>query len=72
MNPETAREAALAARYALSHHVPAMAHGFTIDTACGELTLAAEEARQHPEMLHAVESILQWRLHMAERQERAA
>lgn len=66
MNTST-NEAAQAARYALSRHVPDMARGFTIGTNYGELTITADEAARHPDIRHSVESILKFRLHAAER-----
>jgi len=62
----TAEDAAFAAGYALNRHVPSMARGFTIGTNYGELTITADEARQHPELQQAVESIVQFRLHVAD------
>ncbi|HET8898514.1 MAG TPA: hypothetical protein VFN09_07085 [Rhodanobacteraceae bacterium] len=68
-NPQTV---AFAERIALSRHLPAMAHGFTLRTDTGALTITAAEARQHPEIRHAVESILQYRLFLVERAEGVA
>lgn len=66
MNADAAKEAAGAASYALSRHVPDMASGLTIQTSYGELVISADEVRRHRELQHAVESILQFRLHQAE------
>ena len=63
----TPHDAALAASYALNRHVPDMARGFTICTSYGELPITADEATQHPEIRHAVESIVKFRLFVAER-----
>ena len=68
MNTST-NEAAQAARYALSRHVPDMARGFTIATHYGELDITAEEATRHPAIVQEVESLLRFRLHLAERAE---
>jgi hypothetical protein len=72
MNADVAKEAAFAACYALSRHVADMVRGFTLQTSYGELAITADEVRQHPELQHAVESILQFRLHQAERAAREA
>ena len=63
----TGEDAAFAASFALNRHVPDMASGFTIETSYGALTITADEVRQHPELQRAVESILQFRLHVAAR-----
>ena len=63
----TANDATFAASYALSRHVPDMSLGFTIGTNYGDLIITAAEAREHPEIVRTVESILQFRLHVAER-----
>ena len=63
----TANDAAFAASYALNRHAPDMANGFAIETSYGALTITSDEVRQHPELQRAVESILQFRLHVAGR-----
>lgn len=63
------QDVAFAARYALNRHIPDMARGFTISTSYGELAITADEIRRHPELRHAVESIVQFRLFAAERAE---
>ncbi len=62
----TAKDAGFAASYALTRHVTGMARGFTIDSSHGELALKPP-ARQHPQLQHALETIMQFRLHAAER-----
>ncbi|MDN5923759.1 MAG: hypothetical protein L0H70_02025 [Xanthomonadales bacterium] len=62
-NPQ---QVAFAERYALARHIPDMTRGFTLSTHYGALPVTAEEARQHPEIRNAVESILQDRLHRVE------
>lgn len=57
----------LAASYALARHLPALAAGFSICTTYGELHITAAEAARHPAIRHEVESILRYRLHLAER-----
>ena len=63
----TEEDAAFAASYSLNRQVPDMSRGFTIGTNYGDMIITADEAREHPELVRAVESILQFRLHVAGR-----
>lgn len=61
----------LQASYELNRHVPAMRDGFEVHTRYGAFSVTAEEVRRNPIFVNAVESLLQWRLHLAEQRERA-
>lgn len=47
-------------------HLQDMESGFTIRTSCGELHITAAEARQNPDLIHSVESVLKFRLFVEE------
>lgn len=68
---ESPPDSVLQASYELNRHVPAMRDGFEVHTSYGSFSVSAEEVRRNPIFVNAVESLLQWRLHLAAQRERA-